>query len=98
MMILTNTLKRLLRNKVSLLLVLVIPPAMLGGLLWPREIMPQILQHIGMFLPTTWMMEAVNKVMITGRFLDAGWEVAILLLFSLVFFLMGSWRRVDISV
>ena len=86
------------RQAGTLASLLTTPMAMLGGLLWPREIMPEILQHIGMFLPTTWMMEAANKVIVSGRFMDAGWEVAILLLFALVFFLMGSWRRVDISV
>ena len=86
------------RQAGTLASLLTTPMAMLGGLLWPREIMPEILQHIGMFLPTTWMMDAANKVIVSGRFLDAGWEVAILLLFALVFFLMGSWRRVDISV
>ena len=86
------------RQAGTLASLLTTPMAMLGGLLWPREIMPEILQHIGMFLPTTWMMEAANKVIVSGRFLDAGWEMIILLLFALVFFLMGSWRRVDISV
>ncbi len=86
------------RQAGTLASLLTTPMAMLGGLLWPREIMPEILQHIGMFLPTTWMMEAVNKVIVSGNFLEAGWEMGILLLFALVFFLMGSWRRVDISV
>lgn len=86
------------RQAGTLASLLTTPMAMLGGLLWPREIMPEILQHIGMFLPTTWMMEAANKVIVSGRFLDAGWEVTILFLFALVFFLMGSWRRVDIAV
>lgn len=74
---------------------LLTPMAMLGGMLWPREIMPEILQRVGWFLPTTWMMEAVGKVVDNGALLDAAWEVAILLLFALVFFLLGSWRRTD---
>ncbi len=75
---------------------LVTPMAMLGGMLWPREIMPEVLQRIGLFLPTTWMMKAASKVVESGRFLEAGWEIAILLLFALVFFLLGSWRRADL--
>lgn len=92
-----SSLVKTTRQAGTLASLLTTPMAMLGGLLWPREIMPEILQHIGMFLPTTWMMDAANKVIVSGRFLDAGWEVAILFLFALVFFLLGSWRRVDIA-
>ena len=76
---------------------LVTPMAMLGGLLWPREIMPEALQHVGLFLPTTWMMEAVSQVIVTGRLANAGWEILILMLFALIFFLLGGWQRVDIG-
>ncbi|SMP63502.1 ABC transporter permease [Anoxynatronum buryatiense] len=85
------------RHAGTLSSLLVTPMAMLGGLLWPREIMPEVLQHVGLFLPTTWMMQAAGKVVETGRLVDATWELIILMLFALVFFLLGGWRRVDIS-
>ncbi|SFH58895.1 ABC-2 type transport system permease protein [Tindallia magadiensis] len=69
------------------------PMAMIGGMLWPREIMPEILQHVGLFLPTTWLMDAVAHVVINGRLLDVVWELSILLLFSITMFLLGNWRK-----
>lgn len=71
------------------------PAAMLGGLFWPRWMMPQILQDIGRFLPTTWLMETAEKVVLGRSVPVAG--ITILLGFALVFFLLGTWRRADIA-
>lgn len=40
-----------------------IPLLMLGGCLWPREIMPDVMQRIGDFMPTTWYMQAAESVL-----------------------------------
>ncbi|SFR69933.1 ABC transporter permease [Anaeromicropila populeti] len=40
-----------------------IPLLMLGGCLWPREIMPETVQKIGDFMPTTWYMQAAESVL-----------------------------------
>ena len=48
-------------NMVSALLSLInLPVLMLGGCLWPREIMPDAVQRIGDFVPTTWFLEAAK--------------------------------------
>lgn len=76
---------------------LITPMCMLGGLLWPREIMPEFLQRIGQLMPTAWMIDAAAKVVHSGQLLDAGGEILIMLLYAVVFFLLGNWRRVDIA-
>lgn len=40
-----------------------IPMLMLGGCLWPRELMPKAVQKIGDFLPTTWFMQSAESVL-----------------------------------
>lgn len=76
---------------------LIMPMSMLGGLLWPREFMPEILQKVGQFLPTPYLMDAASKVMQGNPLSSIMPEILIMLLFALVFFLLGSWRRVDVA-
>ena len=47
-----------------------LPLLMLGGCLWPREIMPDVLKKIGKLLPTTWYMEAEEILVNGGTFID----------------------------
>ncbi len=75
----------------------IMPLTMLGGLFWPREIMPGFLQVIGEFLPTTWVMKAAVKVIMGNSLSSAFTELAVLSGFILVFFLLGSWRQKDIA-
>jgi ABC-2 type transport system permease protein len=76
---------------------IITPMCMLSGLFWPRAIMPDILQTIGKFLPATWAVEAAQKVMMGNPLTDVGMELAILLGYILVFFLLGTWRRVEVA-
>lgn len=71
------------------------PACMLGGLFWPRWMMPPFLQDIGSFLPTTWLMRTAEQVVL-GRPFPA-WGIAILFGYALVFFLLGTWRRTDVA-
>lgn len=76
---------------------LITPMSMLGGLLWPREVMPVILQQIGRFMPTAWVMDAAQKVILGSPLANVSREMLIMFLYTLVFFLLGSWRRVDVA-
>ncbi len=40
-----------------------LPVLMLGGCMWPREIMPVAVQRIGDFMPTTWFLNAAEAVL-----------------------------------
>ena len=71
-----------------------IPMCMLGGCFWPRDIMPGILQQLSNFTPVTWVLKATEKVLYGGSISAISSELAILLLFALVFLIMGSNRKV----
>ena len=76
---------------------IITPMCMLGGLLWPREMMPEILQQIGRFMPPSWAIDAAQKVVLGNPLAEAVPEIVIMLLYALVFFLLGSWRRPDVA-
>jgi len=76
---------------------LITPMCMLGGLFWPREVMPEILVKVGRFMPTSWVIDAVYKVMLGSPLSGTALEILIMLLYALLFFLLGSWRRVDVA-
>lgn len=75
----------------------VIPMSMLGGLFWPSDMMPDLLQRIGNLLPTSWTMDAAHKVILGSSIAEVRMEILIVLMYSLVFFLLGSWRKTDIA-
>lgn len=67
--------------------------AALGGAWWPMEITPELYQTVTKILPTTWAMRAFYDVMGRGRGpADVLPEVAVLLGFAVVFFIIGIWR------
>lgn len=40
-----------------------LPVLMLGGCMWPMELMPEALQKVGDFMPTTWFLKAAEEVL-----------------------------------
>lgn len=72
---------------------IVIPMSMLGGCFWPKEIMPEMLQRISAFVPVTWAIKGMGKILYGGSITAVGNEIIVLLLFSLVFFLIGSAKK-----
>lgn len=74
------------------------PLSILGGNFWSIEVMPDILQKIALFLPTTWVMIGVEKIIYDGQnFLELSLEITILLIFASIFFAAGQFKRVDIA-
>ena len=76
---------------------LIMPIVMLGGAFWPFDIMPDYLQRIGAFSPTRWTTSATASALSGASFADIVPQLGILLLFAIVFGLLGSWRRVDVA-
>ena len=56
-----------------------LPVLMLGGCMWPRDLMPEWLQKVSEFVPTTWFLKAAEEVLYENG-LGAAWkEIALLL-------------------
>lgn len=79
-----------LRQDNALSYMITIPMSMLGGCFWPREIMPKLLQQVANFTPVTWVLKASEKLLYGSSLSAIGSELAILLLFTLVFLIIGS--------
>ena len=65
--------------------------SMLGGLFWPLEFMPDIMQKIALFTPTYWYYNGITTTDNTQYMLSIGFILA----FSVVFLLFGSWRKIQ---
>lgn len=74
-----------------------VPMCMLGGCFWSSDFMPNIMKKIGNFMPTTWVMKASEKLINGDNLSSVGVEISILMLFLLVFILLGSWKKADIT-
>ncbi len=55
-----------------------LPVLMLGGCMWPRDLMPEGLQKVGDFVPTTWFLKAAEEVLYENG-LGAAWKELALL-------------------
>lgn len=74
------------------------PLVMLGGCYWPSSFMPDLVVKIARFLPTSWVMQAVDKVLNSGANLGGiGLEILVLLLFAGIFMAAGLVKKVDIA-
>ena len=91
-----NTMKTVKRTVITANF-LIMPMVMLGGAFWPFDIMPEYLQRIGAFSPTRWTTSATASALSGASFAEILPELGILLLFAVVFQMLGSWRRVDVA-
>jgi len=69
----------------------------LGGCIWEHDLATNIMRTIGKFTPVYWIMDGVSKLLQEqGLFVVSG-DILIVLLFAMVFFLLGTWRKEDIA-
>ncbi|MEW4327505.1 ABC transporter permease [Rossellomorea marisflavi] len=73
----------------ALLNLINIPMCMLGGAMWPSEIMPEMLQTISVIFPTTWVIQAADKIVGGASLAGVGVEIAILAGFTMVFLILS---------
>lgn len=80
-------------NSVTVLNSLIVTPTcMLGGCFWPRELMGDTLKKISNFIPQTWAVDALNKV-IEGESIKTFYiNILILIGFSAIFFLLALYK------
>lgn len=78
-----------------ILITLILFMAMLGGLLWPLEIMPEFIQQAAMLLPTYWLAEGMRSIASVTTLNDLLLPLGVLLMFSAAFLLLGSRRRIS---
>lgn len=87
-----------LRQANAMSYLITVPMCMLGGCFWPRDIMPGVLQQLSNFIPVTWALRACEKLLYGGALSSIRAEAGILVLFALVFLILGSNKRVMMSV
>lgn len=77
---------------------IILPMSFLGGCFWPRNIMPKFLQQIAKFVPVTWTLEGIEKLLLKPDIRTVYMEMLILMLFSLAFFLIGLSQKNSIEL
>ncbi len=81
------------RQANSMSSLLIVPMCMLGGAFWPRWLMPDLLRKISSFVPVSWALDALEKLIYGRPFSSVLLEVAIVMLFALVFFLISANKK-----
>lgn len=69
--------------------------AALSGFFWPIEFMPVAARHAAMATPGYWLLDAIRALESVGPSVEFAVSVAIMVLFSGVFLLIGSTRRLE---
>jgi ABC-2 type transport system permease protein len=69
--------------------------SMLGGFYWPVAIMPEFMHRVAPVTPCYWMMEAAEVLKKEGPSWRFTQSLAVMLLFTVAFLLVGSRRRME---
>ncbi|MFJ5716257.1 ABC transporter permease [Neobacillus sp. NPDC093127] len=76
---------------------LVAPLAMLGGAYFPLDFAPDIVKTLSNFTPVSWVIHGIEKLLHGDSLTSLVKEISILLMFSIIFFLLGTFRKADIA-
>ncbi len=68
-----------------------------GGCMWEHETATALINNIGKFTPAYWIMDGVSKLLQNQGLLTISGDIFIVLLFSLVLFFLGTWKKEDIA-
>lgn len=76
---------------------IVIPMCMLGGCFWDNSMMPTAFRYAANFVPNTWIITAIDNILFyNGSLASIGIDIIVLILFSIVFFLLGIFTKRDV--
>jgi ABC-2 type transport system permease protein len=82
----------------SIIILITSPLVMLGGAYWPQDMMPDMMIRIAQFLPTSWVMSGVDKLLYDGKsFTGILLEILVLFIFAAIFMAGGFIKKVDVS-
>ena len=73
--------------------IVIVPQGLLGGVFWPIDRLPDVLQAIAHVLPVTYAVDALREVMLKGSDLGSGavqTDVAVLVGIALAFVLLAA--------
>jgi len=55
-----------------------------------------IVRNLSKLVPVTWIIEGVEQLLQDGSLVSIAGHIGILLIFAMIFFLLGTWRKADI--
>jgi ABC-2 type transport system permease protein len=76
---------------------IIMPMCMLGGAFFPLDAMPDLIKNISRLVPVSWVMGGIEELLQGQGLSSIGKEISILLLFAVIFFMVGTLRKADIA-
>lgn len=73
------------------------PISMLGGSYGPLDWAPDFIKTISQFTPVYWVMTGIDQLLHGQSLLGLGKEALMIILFAVIFFLLGTLRKTDIA-
>lgn len=74
------------------------PMTFLGGCWWSNSMSSELLSTLGKFTPVYWFMEGAAKLIDNKPITQIGFEILMVLLFAVGFFLFGTWKKEDMAI
>lgn len=77
--------------------IFIFPMSVLGGSILPVEIMPDFMQRAALLVPNYWAGRGIQLALEPGSAVEFLLPIGILAAFAAVFFLLGSWKREQLT-
>lgn len=97
-MLISNFAKTQMDALLMAAVVLIVPMLLLSGMIFPISNMPDILQVFSMFIPMTWFVVAIKKIMIEGLDITSVINECLILLLFIIVCLVASLRKFKIRL